>query len=188
MWVILRLPCRCVHVDICVEDKDDMILRIKIIRYLCRLNFASWIPQLRTYGSELGWYVGFKLGFSVDMVPGAHVVSPLGYSINMLLVLAIENSFGTWEGYLVGDSLGLPFISPLDSPNHLADLPGTLLVTPLGLWFGSDVVGGGVVISYVPPSGAFITSIMNAVRSFQLMELLTLFISATWLIPTSGGR
>ena len=120
-----------------------MILRIKIIRYLCRLNFASWIPQLRTYGSELGWYVGFKLGFSVDMVPGAHVVSPLGYSINMLLVLAIENSFGTWEGYLVGDSLGLPFISPLDSPNHLADLPGTLLVTPLGLWFGSDVVGGG---------------------------------------------
>ena len=41
---------------------------IKSIGYICSLNVASLIPQLRTYGSELGWDLGFEIGFSVGMV------------------------------------------------------------------------------------------------------------------------
>ena len=47
--------------------------------------------------------------------------------------------------------------------------------------------GGGGVISIVPPSGVLITSNINSVRYYQLMELLTLALSPTWLIPSSGG-
>ena len=39
-----------------------------------------------------------------------------------------------------GLSLGLPFGPPLEYPNYGAVLPGTLLVYPLGLWFGSEAV------------------------------------------------
>ena len=42
---------------------------------------------LRASRSELGWVMGFELGLSVGMVLVAHVVSPLGYSINMFLGL-----------------------------------------------------------------------------------------------------
>ena len=94
------------------------------------------------------------------MVLGAPVGSTLEYSINTLLVLALENSFGTCqryftgvllgtldgftigagEGYLVGLSLGLPLGSPLESTHSGYDLPGTLMGAPLGLWFGSEGV------------------------------------------------
>ena len=91
---------------------------------------------------------------------GELVGYPLGYSIKMLLGLALGNYFGTREGYLVGVSLGtlhglmivtgegylvgLPLVIPLgpqiEYKNPGADLPGMLLGTPLGLWFGSEVV------------------------------------------------
>ena len=78
----------------------------------------------------------------------------------MLLGLKLYNSFVTWEGSLVGVSirpifgliigigeeslvglsLGLPLGYLLDSPNPGSDLPGTVLVTPIGLWFGSEAV------------------------------------------------
>ena len=78
----------------------------------------------------------------------------------MLLGLAIGDYFGTWEVTLVGVSLGtmcglmigtveesifglslvLPLVSPLESPNPGADLPGTLLGAPHGLCFGFEVV------------------------------------------------
>ena len=68
----------------------------------------------------------------------------------MLLGLALENSFGTWEryfvgvsldplaksmigtveGYLVGLSLGLPIGSPFDSPN--TGLTGIIICMSLG--------------------------------------------------------
>ena len=111
---------------------------------------------------------------------------------------------GTREGYLVGLSLGISLVSSLESPNPGADLPGTLLGTPLGLWFGSEAVKRlccwrhlmdyhedtwwGVGISCVPTSGSLIKSTMNSVRYFQLLELLTLEISTTLLIPYYGGR
>ena len=56
---------------------------------------------MRTSGSEIDWDMGFELGFSVEMVMGSSVGSPFGYYINMLLGLALENYFRTWEGYLV---------------------------------------------------------------------------------------
>ena len=110
---------------------------MKSIIYLFRLTCTSWLPCLRTSGSELGWDLGFEILFSVNMVLGVPVVYQLGYSINMLLELEIYNYFGTWEislvrftlgtltvlmirngeGHLVGLSLGLPIRSPLDSPN-----------------------------------------------------------------------
>ena len=49
---------------------------------------------------------------------------------------------GTGEAYLVGLSLGITFVSPLDLPNLESELPGTLIGCPLGLCFGSDVVLG----------------------------------------------
>ena len=61
---------------------------------------------MRTSGSEIVWALGFELGSSVDMVLLAPVGSPLGYSINMLLGLALENYFGTWEVSLAGVLLG----------------------------------------------------------------------------------
>ena len=66
-------------------------------------------------------------------------------------------------------------------------MSGTLLGAPLGLWFGYDLVWG-VIISWVTPSGAFIIFKINSLRYYQLVELLTLSLSPTWLIPTSGGR
>ena len=78
---------------------------------------------------------------------GSPVGYTLGYSINMLLGLALENSFRSWEGYLVvvslvpldglvigtgegylaGLSLRLPLGYPLDSPNPVLELPGMIL-------------------------------------------------------------
>ena len=43
----------------------------------------------------------------------------------------------------------------------------------------------GVGIFCLPPYGALITYNMNSVRYFQLLELLNLPLSPTWLIPTS---
>ena len=151
--------------------------------------------------------MGFEPGLPVGMVLGSLVGFPLGYPINMLLGLSLFNSFGIWEGYLVevsintlvglmigtGErslvvlSLELPRVSPLESPNPGADLSGTLLGSPLGLWFGSEVFWE-VGISCVPPYGALITYKMTSVRYFQLQELLNLSLSPTLMISTSGGR
>ena len=75
---------------------------------------------------------------------------------------------------------------------------------PLWLWFGYEAVickcccrrltnfgkstCWGVGISRAPAYGALITSNMNSVRYCQLMEFLTLSLSPTWLIHSSGGR
>ena len=42
---------------------------------------------------------------------------------------------GTGEGYLVGLSLRLTLLSPLESPNPVVFLPVTFLGAPLGLCF-----------------------------------------------------
>ena len=93
------------------------------------------------------------------MVLVVNVGSTLGYSINIFLDLELFNSFGTWkvylvgfllrtmdglmigtgEGSLVGLSLVLPLVYPLESPNTGSELYDTLLGSPLGLWFGSEV-------------------------------------------------
>ena len=59
----------------------------------------------------------------------------VGFSLGTLSVLMIV----TEEVYLVGLSLGLQLGYPLEYTNTGADLPGTLLVAPLGLWFGSEL-------------------------------------------------
>ena len=46
---------------------------------------------------------------------------------------------GTVEVYLVGLPLVLPLGYPLEYPNHVSMMPGTLLGVPLGLWFISEV-------------------------------------------------
>ena len=89
MWYILRLPCRRICVDLWLEDKDEMIWMMKIIRYIFRLTCDFWFLHLKTSGSELVWALVFELVFSEDMVLGAPVVSPLGYSINVLLILSL---------------------------------------------------------------------------------------------------
>ena len=99
MWDILIPSRRRIYVANFLEEEDNMILRMKTIIYICRFTCASWLPHLRTSGSELGWYLVLEIVFSVDMVLGAPVGYPLGFSINMFLGLALENSFGPWEGY-----------------------------------------------------------------------------------------
>ena len=49
-----------------------------------------------TYGFELGLDLVFEHEFSVEMVLGSTVGSPLGYFNNMLFGLSLDNSFGTW--------------------------------------------------------------------------------------------
>ena len=78
----------------------------------------------------------------------------------MFIRFALGNSFGTWVGYLVGVSLvkmgglligtgelflvGLSMVFTLgyllESPNPGSVLPGTLIETPIGFWFGSEAV------------------------------------------------
>ena len=108
MWDIFRLPCRRTHGALYLDDKEEMIRRMKTIRYLFRLTCASWIPCLITSGSDLGWDLGFELRFSVGMVLGSPVGYTIGYSFNMFIGLKLDNSFDALEGYWVGVSLG-PF-------------------------------------------------------------------------------
>ena len=91
------------------------------------------------------------------MVLKSPVGYPLGYSINMLILLALVNSFGTWEVYLfgvsldtlsgliigtgegslVGLSMGLPLGSPLESQNpgdEISYLFGSLTGKILVIW------------------------------------------------------
>ena len=59
-----------------------------------------------------------------------------------------------------------------------------LLVPPCGLlqrYLRRREEGGGGISSF-PPSVYIITSNMNLVRYYQLMELLTLALSPTWLM------
>ena len=77
-------------------------MKNKIIGYLCRLTCDSWITNLRTYVSDLGWAQGFELCFPVVLVLGEPVGYLLGYSINMFFGLVLSNSSGTLEGSLVG--------------------------------------------------------------------------------------
>ena len=110
----------------------------------------------------------------------------------------------TGEVSLVGLSRVLLLGSPLESPNTGSELPGQLLCAPLGLWFGSEAsrcicsfrrlidyheaTNWAVDISFLPPSGAFISYKINPLRYYQLMEFITLSISPNWLISTSGSR
>ena len=69
-----------------------MILRMNIITIPLRLTFDSWIPRLKSYGSELGWDLGFKVGWSVDMVMVAPVRYPLvGSILDCHLVITLEH-------------------------------------------------------------------------------------------------
>ena len=63
MWDIIRLPHRLVCADICLEDEEKMIQRMKSIIYLCILTCDSCLTKFRTSGSEIGWTLGFELGF-----------------------------------------------------------------------------------------------------------------------------
>ena len=110
-----------------------MIWRIKSIIYIYILTCASFLPFLGASGYDLWRALGFEPVLTVGMLMGAHVGYPLGYSIKILVGLALVNSFGTWELYLVviplstldglmigavelslvGLSLGLPLGSPL---------------------------------------------------------------------------
>ena len=60
----------------------------------------------------------------------------IGVSLGALGGLVI----GTREGSLVGLSLVFTIKYPFEYPNTRYVLPGTLLVTSLGLWFGSEFV------------------------------------------------
>ena len=107
MWDIIRLPHRHVRTSLYLDDDEEMIQRIKSIKYICRLTCASCIPILKTSGSELGWDLGFERGFSVGMVLVAPIGYPLRYSFGIFLGLEICNSFGPQEGFLVVLSLGI---------------------------------------------------------------------------------
>ena len=96
MWDIIRLTSHRVRVDLFLQDKDEIIRRMKIIRYICILTYVSWITCLRTFGSDLGKALGFELELSVYMVIVSPVGYPFGYSMSMLLVLALGNSFDPW--------------------------------------------------------------------------------------------
>ena len=155
------------------------------------------------YTMVLGAHLGYPLEYSIIIFLGLSIwnsfvaweESLVGVSLGILAGFMI----GTGEGYLVGLSLGLPLGYPLDSPNSGAGIPGMLMGVPLGLWFGYEESRclcswlhlmdfhesnwWEVCISCVFPSGAFITSKINSVMYFQLMELLKL-LTFTNLVDT----
>ena len=156
----------------------------------------------------LGAPVGYPLWYSINMLLGLELCYYFGawegYFVEVSLVTLYGLMIGTLEGSLVGISLGIPLGYPLKYPNPGAELPGMLLSAPIGLWFSSEAVRclcfcrslmnwheftwWGVGISCVHPCGCFITSKINSIRYYKLLELLTLSLPPTWLIPTSGGR
>ena len=79
MWGIIRLSCWFIRVDPCLDDEENMIQRMKSTRYIFRRTCASWLPIVRTSGSELVWVLGFKIGFPVGMMLVARVGSPFGH-------------------------------------------------------------------------------------------------------------
>ena len=137
-----------------------MILRMKVIRFLCRITCAPWIPFLRVYRSNIIWALVFELVLSIGIVLGVPGGYPLAYSIILLLGFALDTSFGTQEGYLIrfllgtlsvlmiftgegycfGLSLGIPLGSPPESTNPGDLIPNTMLGALLGLWFGYEAV------------------------------------------------
>ena len=88
------------------KEKNDMIQSMNSILIPHRITCVSWLPHLRSSGSEIFCDQGYKLGLSVGMVLREHVGSPLVESTAIFLGLEIFNCFSTWEGYLVGVSLG----------------------------------------------------------------------------------
>ena len=140
--------------------------------------------------------LGLSLGNYFGTWEGTLVEVSLGTLAGLMI--------GIWEGYLVGLSLGLTIGSPIESLNPGADLHSTLLSVNLQLWFGSGAVRcrccccrltnsrkatwWGVGISCVPPCGVLVTSNINYIRYWQLLDLFTLELSPTWLIPSSGWR
>ena len=99
---ILIFPRQRICVAICLEEKDEMIWRMNLILFFCRLTCAYCFLCLRASISEIGWALGFGLILSFGMVLGAPVGSTFGYSINKFLGLELGNWFGGWEGSLVG--------------------------------------------------------------------------------------
>ena len=152
--------------------------------------------------------VGYPLGYSINMLLGLVLFNSFdtweGYLVRVSLGTLARLIIVTREGSLVVLSLLISIGFPLESPNPGDELPGTLLGAPIGLWFGSEAVRclcsciflvynhednlWGVGISFVLPYRYFITYTMNSVSYFQLLGLLTLSLSPTWLMPTSGGR
>ena len=53
-----------VHVNLCLEELDYILQRMKRIIYLFILTCASWIPCLKTSGIELGWDLTLSIQFS----------------------------------------------------------------------------------------------------------------------------
>ena len=159
MWDIIRLPCWDVYVNICLEDKDEIIWSMKIIRFLKTYLCLSG-PLLESICIWAWMGSDCELGWSDFMVLGAPVGYTLEESIGVFIGLSLGNPFGTLEisftgvspgkmGDLMIDtkevslvvlSMGIPIVSLLKFQNCGDVMPGTLLGDPLGLWFGSEAV------------------------------------------------
>ena len=100
-WDIIILHNWNVRVALCLEDGYEVIWRINIIIFLCRLTCVYWIPRFRASGSELVWDLGSESCLSFGMFLGATVGSSLEYLIIILFVLLLRNYSSTWEVYLV---------------------------------------------------------------------------------------
>ena len=85
---------------------------------------------MRASECDIGWYWGFELGLSVEIVMRSPVGSPHEYPNSMFLGLALGNSFDIWEGCIIGVSLGtLTFLMM----SHVeGSLVGLSLVLPIG--------------------------------------------------------
>ena len=139
------------------------------------------------------------LGNCYDKKEGYLVVVSLS-TLGSLIIVTLEVS-------LVGLSLVLSVEYTLESPNPGAVMSGTLLGATPGLWFVSESLrywyscccltdfrggtcgeGERLLFSRVPHYKYLFIYNMNSVLYFQLVELLTLSIATTWLIPSSEGR
>ena len=113
---------------------ENMVLSLDGIWYLSLAFQWKWYRERLldtrldiTLTSFLDWHFKIKFGTCEGYL--------VGFSLDTLVGLMIFIE----EGLLIGLSLGLPLGYPLQSLNYGADLPVTLLVAHLGLWFFSKM-------------------------------------------------
>ena len=177
------------------------------IIFIFRLTNTSWLPHLISYVYEHGWNLVFELVIPVGMVFVAPVGSPLGYSINIFIGLVLGNSFGTlgrifgssftwrtsWLGYwhcrmifgwvFTGTFTWIP--TWMYKPWIWAFWNASVCASSVVVWIWHGMGGRHFLHSYL---WKHFTSKMISIKYCPLLELPTLSLSPTWLIPTSVGK
>ena len=173
-----------------------MIWKINSIIFICILFCASWVPCLRSSGSEIVWSLGFELVLPVGRVMGAPFYLHFGiqstcwlawclkFLWHMVRIFCWSFTWHTgWLDYWHFRRIFCWFVT------------GTSTCIPTWIfeswsWYAWHNTGRAswFIVFRLSLCISYIISNMNSVRSCQLLDFLTLSLSPTWLVPSYGGR